>query len=261
LAQVAKYANVPGIDQPVLELMRAEAPTNPAHLDSYAAMISEASFMRQLQDIARHSLQAELVPSPELERESQVMTRLGQAGLERLELPYAPDAATATFAETGSRTWYEEQLVASVLANPEQVRTVVEIALPETIEDFRCRTVYELVSSMSWNRDTATDLDLLYQLGRAEKLLVNSGHEQPDYAEPDAAFLKRLRNTPTYEHTGTDAARNIAAQDAQLKTEQAPSATLFANELAPDQSPNLGPTTPGPQSPNDPQPGIGGGLR
>lgn len=260
-AQVAKYANVPGIDQPVLELMRADAPTNPAHIDSYTAMISEASFMRQLQDIARHSLQADLVPSPELEREAQVMTRFSQAGLEHLELPYAPESSSSVAAESGSRTWYEEQLVASVLANPEQVRTVVEIALPETIEDFRCRTVYELVSSMSWNRDAATDLDLLYQLGRAEQLLVNSGHEQPDHAEPDAAFLKRLRDTPTHEHTGTDAARAIATQDAQLKTEHSPSATLFANELGPDQNTNLGPTTPGPQAPNNPQPGIGGGPR
>lgn len=260
-AQVAKYANVPGIDQPVLELMRAEAPTNAAHVDSYAAMISEASFMRQLQDIARHSLRAEQIPSPEPEREAKAMTKLGQAGLEHLELPYTPDTTTAVAAETGSRTWHEEQLVASVLANPEQVRTVVEIALPETLEDFRCRTVYELVSSMGWNRDAATDLDLLYQLGRAEKLLVNSGHERPEYAEPDAAFLKRLRDTPTYEHTGTDAARAIATQDAQIKAEHTPTSTLFANELAPDQTVNLGVTQPGPRTSNDAQPGFGGGPR
>lgn len=260
-AQVAKYANVPGIDQPVLELMRAEAPTNSDHVTSYAGMISEASFMRQLQDIARKSLHTEAEPSPEDERESQVTSRFSKAGLDFLELPYTPEPSAGIAPGSGSRTWNEEQLVASILANPDQVRTVVEIAPPETLEDFRCRTVYELVASMGWNRDAATDLDLLYQLGKAEKLLVNSGHEQPEYAEPDAAYLKRMRETPTYEHTGTDAARAIAAQDSQIKVEHTSTASLFANELAPDATTNISPATPGTQTSNEPQPGLGGGLR
>lgn len=261
-AEVAKIADVPGIDQPVLELMRADAPENREHLASYAGMVSDASFIREMRELARQSLYGNgTEPTPELQREWRLMERHSDNGLELLDRDYTPSTDTGTAPASDTRTALEEQLVASLLANPEQTRTVVEIAPPETLQDFRCRTVYELVASMAWNRDAASDLDLLYQLGKAEQLLVNAGNERPDYPEPDAAFVMRLRETPTAVHTGTESARAIAAQDARMTAEYSTALSPFEHDLTATQSLNLGTAAPGPQAAETQLPGHGGGPR
>lgn len=258
-AEVARIADVPGIDQPVLELMRADAPESREHLVSYVGMVKEASFFHEMREIARQSFREhESELSAQQQRELTVLERFGASGLELHERPYAPGAETA--AEPDARTALEEQLVASLLANPEQTRTLVEIAPPDTLQDFRSRTVYELVASMGWNRDTASDLDLLYQLGKAEQLLVNAGYEKPDYPEPDAAYVQRLRETPTAVHTGTESARAIAAQDARISAEYSTALSPFENDLTATQNINLG-AAPGQQPTNAQLPGHGGGVR
>ncbi|WP_199034676.1 hypothetical protein [Glycomyces salinus] len=255
-AQVAKLADAPGIDQPTLEMMRAEAPDNRDHIAAYGRMITNASSMRQLRGLALDSLQDDRELTPEHQREYQVMDRLSRTGLELLDRPYTPETGRDTTPETGTRTWQEEQLVAALLANPEQVRTVVEIAPPETLDDFRCRTAYEYIASTAWDRDPVSDLDLLYQLGKAENLLVNSGQTRPESPEPDAAFLQRLRETPTGPHSGTDAARAIGAENARIKPEQT-GPSPYTPELDPSPTIDLG----GPTHQAAPQPGIDGGVR
>ncbi|MFG3342423.1 DnaB-like helicase N-terminal domain-containing protein [Glycomyces sp. NPDC048151] len=261
-SEVAKIADVPGIDQPVLELMRAEAPDNREHLLSYAGMVKEAAFMREWRELARETLHGDgVILSPEHQRDFELMERKSGERLDLLDRDYTQSTDSGPAPMNDSRTALEEQLVASLLANPEQARTVVEIAPPETLQDFRSRTVYELVASMAWNRDAASDLDLLYQLGRAEQLLVNAGYEKPDYPEPDAAYVQRLRETPTAVHTGTESARAIAAQDARVSAEYSTALSPFEHDLTATQNLNLGTTAPGPQATETHLPGHGGGLR
>ncbi|WP_026928861.1 hypothetical protein [Glycomyces tenuis] len=255
-AQVARLVDAPGIDQPTLEMMRAAAPDNRDHIAAYGRMITEASSMRQLRDLALDSLHSDRELTTEHQREFQVMDRISQTGLELLDRPYILEADSEPSPEAGTRIRHEEQLVAALLANPEQVRTLVEIAPPETLDDFRCRTAYEYIAATAWDRDPVSDLDLLYQLGKAENLLVNSGQERLAYPEPDAAFLQRLHQTPTSPHTGTEAARAIAAENARIKPEQ-----CGPSPYTPDLS--LSPTIDLGSQPHQsgPQPGIEGGAR
>lgn len=260
-AQVAKTANTPGIDQETLELLRSHAPTDRGHITAYARMVSDASLMRELREYSQQFL-ADAGPDidPHQARSMNAIARNAEAGLEALTKPIDLDA---TGPAGGEAPRAEEQLVASLMANPEQAHTLVAIVRPEELQDYRCRAAYECITSASWHRDPVSDLDVLYHLNRAEQSWLNAEIERPDYREPDAAFLQRMRDTPTEPRTGTDAAREIAVEHARLHPRQqiAPTPSIFEPEL------NLAPTIqaniamPSVQPQATPQPGLPGGQR
>jgi hypothetical protein len=258
-AQVAKLADTPGIDQETLELLRTQAPTDRDHITAYARMVTDASFMREMRSYSEQLL-AEAGPDldPYDARSLAAMARNANTGLETLNTAIDLDTPGP---RGGEAPLPEEQLIASIMANPEQALTLVAIVRPEELQDYRCRAAYEYIASTAWHRDPVSDLDVLYHLNRAERAWINTEIERPDYREPDAAFLQRMRDTPTEPRTGTDAARTIAVDYARLhpRAEQTPS--IYERDLAPAPTMQADLTMPTTQQQHTPQPGLPGGHR
>lgn len=200
----AERADAPGLDADRLERLRAEAPTAD-QLPFYASMIVGASFQRELATIAANQDHVEQYQK-------------------LFNTPWPDQAVAAIAPETASRTGHEELLIASLMAYPEQARTIVGIVPPETVQDFRCRVAYEAVASAAWDGDYASDLELVWHIAKAQQIATELGATLPTYTEPDAAFVSRLARTEIDEHTGIETARHLLGDDVRNSVSTGPQA-------------------------------------
>lgn len=246
-ARVAELADISGIDQEFLEGLRTRAPENRHQVVVYAEMIGTASMFRDIAALVEPGAEAD----PLEVRSHAVLLRhsVNHSALFDIEI-----GATGSdpVPESSERVALEEQLVAALIADPGQVKAIVGICPPESLEDYRARAAYEIVASGAWSGDPVSDLDLIYQLGQGRLIVESAGEEPPLYAESDAAFVRRLSETPTAPRDGMEAARALLSID-------------LRNSIAPQEIPGpeieLPPPTMGygPEPPT-PRPGLGGGY-
>jgi hypothetical protein len=246
---VAEQAGAPGLDADRLELLRAEAPDT-EQLPFYVGMILDASAQRELATIAANQDHVEQYQK-------------------LFNTPWPDQAVAAIAPEAATRSGHEELLVASLMAYPEQAKTLVGIVPPETVQDFRCRVAYEVVASAAWDGDYTSDVSLVWQIAKAQEIAKALGDTPPSYTEPDAAFVARLSRTEITDQTGLDTARQLLAQDLRHNVSAAPGpelepqirispASIFAN---PGQIDPHAPPTPTPEPGIAPQHGRAEGTR
>jgi hypothetical protein len=226
----ADRAAAPGLDADRLDRLREEAP-GPDQVPHYASMIVDASFQREM---AVFAARASGDFDEHATRVNNAIIRHAEHYQKLFDTPW-PDQATAAEApEATGRLGQEELLVASLMAYPEQVRELVAIVPPESVEDLRCRVAYETVASAAWDGDYIDDVGLVWSIAKAQEMNAGLEGTPVSYTEPDAAFIARLARTEITEHTGLDTARQLLAADASIAV--TPSATQ-----RPSPDPTVGP--------------------
>jgi hypothetical protein len=97
-----------------------------------------------------------------------------------------------------TRSEREDQILADVLAHPEQVRDVARIVPPETFTTVQRREIYETVVTLVEAQDPVDEIIVLWELER-QRALVRTHTPLSEYretpAETDAAYLARLAAT------------------------------------------------------------------
>lgn len=248
----ADRAGALGLDADRLEQLRADAP-EPEHVEFYASMVLDGAFQRELGAYAQTALASGEDGDEHAQRVNTAIARHAEHYRQLFNTPWPEQAVAAEALETATRTGHEELLVASIMVYPEQVRDLVAIAPPESVEDFRCRVAYEAVASAAWDGDAISDLDLVWQVAKAQEM--NAGLDGPPiaYTEPDAAFIARLARTDVTEHTGIDTAQRLLAADARatVGTDQHP--TRQADPIISPASVFASPTQIDPHAPPTPQ--------
>jgi hypothetical protein len=205
----AERAGAPGLDVDRLEQLRASPPTA-EEIPFYASMVLGGSAQRDLAAYAATALVEGTTADPDSPR---INARHAEHYQALFDVPWPDQAVAAIAPETATRTGYEELLVASLMAYPEQSRTIVGIVPPESIQDFRCRVAFEAVASAGWDGDFTTDLSLVWQIAKAREIAIGLGDNPPSYTEPDAAFVARLARTETDQKTGVETARSLLTED------------------------------------------------
>lgn len=246
-ARVAELADTPGIDQDFLEELRTHAPEDRHQVVVYAEMIGTAAMVRETAALTEPGAIGDALESRghaallrhSLSHLALFDTEIGTVGSEPLPEP-------------SERAAVEEQLVAALIAEPGQVKRLVGICPPESFEDYRARSAYEIVANGAWSGNLVSDLDLIYQLGQGRLMAENTGEEPQPYTESDAAFVRRISEMPTAPNDGMEAAGALLSMDVRnsITPHEVPGPEI---ELPP---PSMGF---GPEPPT-PRPGLGGGF-
>ncbi|MFC1407169.1 MULTISPECIES: DnaB-like helicase N-terminal domain-containing protein [Streptacidiphilus] len=171
-SRLAERLNLPGVDAAYLRDLAATGP-DAADLGVYARMVQEAFVRRQL------AAQAERIAASagpvrgvddhldHLDRLAKAVARLAPADAEvRASAAGAVAVEVAAAPIVGSRQWREDQVLADLLQNGEQVVEVEVWLTADTFEDGPRREVYEAIVTVSDQGEPVTELTVAWELSR-----------------------------------------------------------------------------------------------
>jgi len=192
-AQLADRLNLPGVDAAYLRNLVVSGP-DPADIAVYARMVQEAFVRRQLAAQAeRIAVSAGPVRGIDarldhLDRLARAVARLAppEVEVQASEVSGTTTAEAVYPANVDSRQWREDQVLADLLRNGEQVVEVEVWLTAEAFEEGPRREVYEAIVTVSDQGEPVTELTVSWELSR------QSGTEGVAYNDTMDAYLARL---------------------------------------------------------------------
>lgn len=210
---VAERTDLPGFGFDNLIDMATHGFPKPDHMASYARMIADASFTRQLSEAAREAIATTAeqgTAAGDLQRVGEVLERHTQRVLDGFAAPWPTRPPTNT--DVSERTRLEERMVASLMAYPQQAKELLAVIQPEELQDFRCRTAYEYLTGDTTPVHVTNELELRFEIqSRQESYGPIPTEDDLLRRERDEAFIYRLAHTPVDTRSGKEAAQTLRA--------------------------------------------------
>ena len=228
-AQLADHLKLPGVDAAYLRDLAVSGP-DPADIAVYARMVQEAFVRRQLAAQAeRIAVSAGPVRGIDarldhLDRLARAVARLAPP---EVEVQASEVSATATAeavypATADSRQWREDQVLADLLQNGEQVVEVEVWLSPDTFEEGPRREVYEAIVTVTEQGEPVTELTVSWELSR------QSSTEGVAYDDSMGAYLSRLVATEVVVGAAVEVGRELLVDT--LRADLAVDAARFIAE-------------------------------
>jgi replicative DNA helicase len=210
---VASRIDTPGVDADWLRQLRDACPSV-AHIAAYARMVQVSAFRREM------AVQGERIATTAAVADhpadtGTAMTRMAEALTRQVEVYVAFTAlddnqalqlrrAPAAQQDSGpsERARREDEVLADLLAHPEQARELARIVDPGTFTSGQRREVYQTMVMLAEAGDPIDEIILLWEIERqrATADLYGTAVHTEDHHEPMPAYVARLATTVT---TGT----------------------------------------------------------
>jgi replicative DNA helicase len=236
---VAARVDTPGLDADWLRELRDTCPS-PAHIAAYARMVQVSAFRREMA-VQGERIATTAVAGRPTDATQTAMSRMSDA-LTRQAQVYA--AFTAIEEGQALRVWHtrtdqhhtvavneratrEDQLLADLLAHPEQTRDVARIVGPDNLGTQQRREVFETLVMLAEAGDPVDEIILIWEIERqrATAELYGQARHIETHAEPTAAYVARLAATTVVTGTAITIGYELILADTRAELDAARTAS------------------------------------
>lgn len=263
---VAHRVDQPGVDAEWLQNLRQTCPST-AHIASYARMVQVSGFRRAIAEHGERIAASALAGQPSeqtraevtgmaraLRHQAQAYQAFTMIDDDQALRPWRTPAEFEAAVPVSERASREDQLLADLLAHPEQATAVARIVPPETFTSDQRREVFMTLISLAAEGEPIDEIILLWEFERLRATADlygadtwgNTYRADEHSHEPNAAYLTRLATTTVTGGTAITIGHELVIEDTRNQIQNSATAALGRQAIT-TETPGDVKATPAPQ--------------